>query len=90
MIESEFASQLESDNDRAQAEMREFLRAEIERVIGTIERNDTIHVDDERIKNIRQLLENPTTVVINEPEFTVRRNFQNGFDLEWINQEIVH
>lgn len=77
-----------SEREEGLAEMEVFLQSEINRVVSELS-DPKRHIAPNRIKAIRELLENPTTVEIPQAEFTIHRGFNNGFRVEWHDHQMA-
>lgn len=77
-----------TDSQQALAEMEVFLQSEINRIVGELS-DPKRHISPDRITEIKEQLENPTTVEIPQPEFTVHRRGNNGFRLDWHDHQMA-
>lgn len=75
-----------TESQQALAEMADFLQAEVERVATELRAH---HISPDRIRDLLPIIENSATVEVRETEFTLHRNFTNGFDIEWHDQQLA-
>lgn len=68
------------DPEQAHQQMREFQDSEIDRVVRELEEHK---IDGNIIRRVRVQLDSPSTVMVPEDDFTIVRNINQGFDIDW-------
>ena len=69
-------------------EVNDFLESEVHRITDLLAMHQP-PISSERVRRLLPQLESLTTVIIREPEFTIRRNFSNGYELEWREEQLA-
>ncbi len=73
----------ESESQPALLELAAFERAEVDRMMTILANDEKHRVDHSRWPGIQRELEGESTVRIDKPEFTIKRNPDHGFTFTW-------
>lgn len=86
----EHISELPDTNpEQSRADIESFLQAEIERISHELETHKPNPISPARVNKILSKLENLSTVIIHEPEFSIYRKGTNGFEVKWHDQQMA-